>query len=314
MRSLKAASLKKKYRGKFSHRNFFTFVEKCNPSNFILMDKKMNNIILVPTDFSEVCNNAMNQAIEAASALKYKIVLLHVVDKTTKDQLKKEQAGVSSIEEKLSAMASQIATDTGLETDSIAKEGDIFTTIGEVAKDLGVSLMYLGTHGKVGMQKLTGSFALKVIISSPVPVVVVQKKPSHKGIKKIVLPMTSDAGPWEKTRWATFIAKNFGAEIHILQLNSPGLAETVKIITDHFDKEDVNYKIETAEGSNFSKKVIDYATTNLADMVMIMTNPDKSFTKFIFGSYDEEMIFNTPQIPVMCINPRKYNWEKIIKL
>ena len=27
----------------------------------------------------------------------------------------------------------------------------------------------------------------------------------------------------------------------------------------------------------------------------------------------EEMIFNTPQIPVMCINPRKYNWEVIFK-
>jgi hypothetical protein len=42
-----------------------------------------------------------------------------------------------------------------------------------------------------------------------------------------------------------------------------------------------------------------------------MTNPDTSWTKYLLGSYDEEIIFNGSHIPVMCINPRKYNWEKI---
>ncbi|MCD4730623.1 MAG: universal stress protein, partial [Bacteroidales bacterium] len=182
------------------------------------------------------------------------------------------------------------------------------------AKDIGANLMYLGTHGKVGMQKVTGSFALKVVVSSPVPVVVVQKRPFSEGYKKIILPITSDAGPWEKTKWATFIAKNFDAEIHVYHIKSPELTEAVKIITTHFDKEGVKYTITKTDGKDFSKKVIDYATATVSDMIMIMTNPDKSFSKFILGSYDEGMIFNTSQIPVMCINPRKYNWEKIFKL
>ncbi len=278
------------------------------------MDTKMNNIILVPTDFSEVCKNAMNQAVEAAKYLKYKIALLHVIDKSTKAQLKKDGEGADAINTKLSKLAEKINSEHNVEVDTIAREGDIFTTIGEVAKDIGANLLYLGTHGKVGMQKLTGSFAIKVVTSSPVPVVVIQKRPFDKGYKKIVLPITSDAGPWEKTRWASFIAKNFDAEIDILQLDSTHLNEAVKIITKHFDKEGVKYKIEKTASSNFSKQVIDYATANVADMIMIMTNPDKSFSKFLLGSYDEEMIFNTSQIPVMCINPRKYNWEKIFKI
>jgi nucleotide-binding universal stress UspA family protein len=277
------------------------------------MDTKMNKIILVPTDFSEVCENAMNQAAAAARYLKYNLALLHVIDKNTKAQLKKSHEDERFVENKLKSLAEKIKTDYGVTTETHALEGDIFSTIGLVAKDLGASLMYLGTHGKVGMQKVTGSFALKVVTSSPVPVVVVQKRPFTEGYKKIVLPITSDAGPWEKTTWASFIAKNFGAHIHIYRIDSPGLDETVKIITTHFDKEGVKYTISKADGSNFSKSVIDYATTNVTDMIMIMTNPDKSFTKFILGSYDEEMIFNTSQIPVMCINPRKYNWEVIFK-
>jgi nucleotide-binding universal stress UspA family protein len=277
------------------------------------MEAQMKNVILVPTDFSEVCENAMNQAVEAAKFLNYKVALLHVIDKNTKAQLKKEGQDLSSIEKRLEAIASEIKS-RGVQADTYSKEGDIFYTIAEVAKDIGANLMYLGTHGKVGMQKLTGSFALKVVTSSPVPVVVVQKRPFEQGYRRIVLPITSDAGPWEKTKWASFIAKNFGAEIDVFQLDAPGLSEAVEIITNHFDKNDVKYKVVKADSSNFSKQVIDYATANVCDMIMIMTNPDKSFTKFILGSYDEEMMFNTSQIPVMCINPRKYNWEKIFKI
>lgn len=278
------------------------------------MDTTLKNIILVPTDFSEVCNNAMNQAVEAAKFLKNKIALLHVIDKNTKAQLKKDNEGADTIDIKLSQIAEEIRSQHKVEVMTISREGDIFTTIGEVAKDIDANLMYLGTHGKVGMQKLTGSFALKVVTNSPVPVIVVQKRPFEQGYKKIILPITSDAGPWEKTKWATFIAKNFEAEIQVYQLDIPELKETISIITNHFDKENVKYKTIKSSGGNFSKQVIDYATANLADMIMIMTNPDKSFTKFILGSYDEEMIFNTSQIPVMCINPRKYNWEKIFKI
>lgn len=275
------------------------------------MDAKMNNIILVPTDFSEVCNNAMNQAVEAAKFLNYKIALLHIIDKNTRAQLKKEGESEDSISTRLEKLSADISASHGVEVDTIAREGDIFTTIGEVAGEIGANLMYLGTHGKAGIQKLTGSFAIKVVTSSPVPVVVVQKRPFAKGYKKIVLPITSDAGPWEKTRWAAFIAKNFQATIIVYRLEGSGLDETVKIITGHFDKENISYEIKTAESGSFSKHVLGYSTSINADMIMIMTNPDKSFTKFLLGSYDEEMIFNAAQIPVMCINPRKYNWEKI---
>ena len=61
--------------------------------------------------------------------------------------------------------------------------------------------------------------------------------------------------------------------------------------------------------TNFAKQVIDYATANNADLIMIMTDPDKSFTSYLLGRYDEEIIFNTSQIPVMCVNPRKFNYE-----
>ncbi len=260
-----------------------------------------NNILLVPTDFSEVGTNAINLAAKAAKLLEYKMCLLHVTD--GKDD--------ATVEEKLNVLAEEAKNTYGIEVDSIAREGSIFTTIGEVAKEINAALVYLGTHGKVGMQKVTGSYALKVVTSSEVPVIIVQKR-SFEQTKDIVLPITSDSGPWEKTKWATEIAKEFNAKIHIYQIDTEAVDRTVEMISGYFKENDVEFTVNKTEKGAFEKNVIDFATGINADLIMIMTNPDKGIAKFILGSYDEDMIFNASQIPVMCINPRDYNWRKIV--
>ncbi len=272
----------------------------------------MKDVILVPTDFSEVCDNAIHHAAQTAKFLDYKMVLLHVIDKNTRDFLRKEGKPEDHINTLLEDKAKKVKADFGVDTETMAKEGDIFTTIGDETKNTGAKLVFLGTHGKEGMQKLTGSFAKKVITNSPNPVIVVQKRAFEKGFKQVVLPITNEAGPWEKTKWAVFMAKEFGATIHVYQIGgaSKEVADAAKRIAEYLGKNDVKHTIETAEkGGNFTQQVIDYSTANNSDMIMIMTNPDSSFRSFLFGSYDEEIIFNTSQIPVMCINPRKLNYE-----
>lgn len=276
------------------------------------MDKTKIDIILVPTDFSEVCANAANQAAEAAKWLNSKVVLLHVINNETKAYLKNEDLPVTAIDDKLKEHAGSLASYYGIEVTYLTREGSIFTEIAAVIKELEVSMVYLGTHGKVGLQHLTGSFALKVILSSEAPTVVVQKRPFLVGYKNIVLPLTSEAGPLEKTKWAVFIAKKFNATIHIFRTAeaTEDVYNATKHLAEYLGKNNVSFVERSAEkNTNFAKQVIDYSTANNADLIMIMTDPDKSFTSYLLGRYDEEIIFNTSQIPVMCVNPRKFNYE-----
>jgi len=277
------------------------------------MEEKFKDMILVPTDFSEACENAINQAAEAAKFFNYEVKLLHIIDKNTKAYLKQENLTEESLDTRLAAISEETAKKHGVKVSFITRDGDIFTTISEVATEIGANLLYLGTHGKQGIQKLTGSFALKVITSSPVPVVVVQKRKFVNGFSKIVLPITSDAGPWEKTKWAAFIAKQFDAKIEIVQLEGEAIDVTVQTMLGRFEEEGIKYSVKVLPKSkHFSQKVIDYATEIESDLIMIMTNPDVNWTSYLLGSYDEDIIFNTSQIPSMCINPRKFNWEKIV--
>jgi nucleotide-binding universal stress UspA family protein len=277
------------------------------------METAKNPIFLVPTDFSEVCANAAHRAASLAKDFNYKIVLLHVIDKNTLGELKKEGKGLESIDERLKELANTLIKENVIQVETIAREGDIFTTIAEVAEELKASLIFLGTHGKVGLQKITGSFALRVITSSEIPTIVVQKRQFTKGLSKIVMPITSDSGPWAKTKWAAAIAKEFNSTIHIFHLPGDEMEDIITMITNHFQVNEVKFEIISADKSgNFTKQVLDYATAQNADMILILTNPDKSLSTFLLGSYDEDIIFNPSQIPVMCINPRDFNWKKIV--
>ena len=59
-------------------------------------------------------------------------------------------------------------------------------------------------------------------------------------------------------------------------------------------------KVSSPEAGNFGKQVIDYAVDNNADLIMTLVNKEKTF---VFESWDEQIIFNSSQIPVICINP-----------
>ena len=55
-------------------------------------ETKYDNIIMITTDFTEVCGNAVIHGIHMARFLKYKAVILHVINNETKSALKKKNA------------------------------------------------------------------------------------------------------------------------------------------------------------------------------------------------------------------------------
>jgi nucleotide-binding universal stress UspA family protein len=276
------------------------------------MVANLKNIILVPTDFSDACLNAANQAISTAKLLNYGVVLLHVINSQTKAFLKEENLPTEAIQHKITVLADDLSQLAKINIGFIVREGSIFTTISDVADEIGANLIFLGTHGKSGIQHLTGSFALKVIISSPVPVIVVQKRPFDKGYKDIILTISSDLGPMERTQWAIYISKQFNATIHVFVIEDANdeIRGAADQITNYFEKNNISYSYKEAEKhSQFAKQTIDYATSINADMILIMTNPDKGLASFLLGNDDEEILFNSSQIPVMCLNPRRLNYE-----
>lgn len=279
-------------------------------------EKKYNNIVLIPTDFSEVCGNAISHGVKLAKFLGYKACILHIINKETKAALKKKNVGIDYVDWRLKEYKKYYTKKYEIEIDTMAVEGSIFSTINEVAAQIKANLMILGTHGKKGLQHVFGSYALKVVIESPIPVVVVQKRSFKEGYKNIVFPVSNDLEPRQAVQWAKLIAKLFSANISIFLSpeNDPALKSRVTIITkqitDIFDQEKVPYNVTSASKSvNFAEQVISYSVTRHADLIMIMTRPNIDIPGFSLSAWNERLMFNEAQIPVMCVNPVEFGYH-----
>lgn len=270
------------------------------------MEQKFNNIVLVPTDFSATCQNAINHGAELAKYLGYKLTLLHVLNKDTKAVMKKEYIAEKDIEKKLADLGDEVKKTWFVSVDTLIQEGSIFSEIHKVTTDIGANIMVMGTHGKKGLQHVFGSYALSVVMKSPVPTLVVQKRGFDKGYKKVVFPINDFTEARQQVQWALHISQKFNSEINIFR--QPQLTPKIMLVTEQieeeFKKQGVNYNITVGEKStNYSKQLLNFAVSIHADMIMIMTDADIFSPDFRAAQWDERMMFNEAQIPVLCINP-----------
>lgn len=279
-------------------------------------EKKYNNIVLVPTDFSEVCGNAVSHGVKLARFLGYKVFILHIINKETKAALKKKNVETDYIDIRLKEYKKYYEKRYDVEIDTMAVEGSIFSTINTVAREIKANIMVMGTHGKKGLQHVFGSYAMKVVEESTIPVVVVQKRSFRSGYRNIVFPVSNDLEPRQAVQWAKLMAKLFTAKIHIYVAPEKEIARRTALniitgqITNVFDAEKVSYVIAQAEkASGFADQVISYSVLKHADLIMIMTRPNIDVAGFTLAAWSEKLMFNQAQIPIMGINPIEYGYH-----
>ena len=260
---------------------------------------------MVASDFSEFAECAIGHAIGIAKLLNYKLYVVHIWNK------KKAKYSLEEAEDKLKSIVSDIKEKEKIETEYIAREGNIFTTIGEIAVEIGANILTMGTRGKTGVQYIFGSYALKVVQSSPVPVIVVQTGNYRGSYSNVVMPIDESVYSKQKVKWAFWVAKKFKSKIHIFgkydsdEFLSKKIMNNCYQIKKIFDQNDIEYTltISDGKGGNFSKQSINFASKVNADMILIMTSPDSLLPGFIIDAHDEQIILNAAQIPIMCINP-----------
>lgn len=137
--------------------------------------------ILVPTDFSEASNAALEVALDLAAELGASIVLLHSFEipmlgvpdgglVLTPDVTSRVLEGAKS------GLDREVGryTTRGVPLRSVVDQAEPWRSIVTKAEELGVDLIVMGTHGRRGLPRaLLGSVAEKVVRTSPVPVMTV---------------------------------------------------------------------------------------------------------------------------------------------
>jgi nucleotide-binding universal stress UspA family protein len=136
--------------------------------------------ILVPVDFGETTDRAIELALSVASMADAHITLLHAFDVTpfmnasaflpsldTAPILEALHRDVAALREGARTKWSKV--------DGLVREGNVYDVILDVAKAKGCDLIVIGTHGRRGVSHvLLGSVTEKVVRLAPIPVLTVR--------------------------------------------------------------------------------------------------------------------------------------------
>lgn len=256
-------------------------------------------VYIVPHDFSEVADKAVYQALRIAKRSNGKVALLHVVD---------SKAKVTPAEDKLKQIIARFKKEyPDASMYALSKKGSIFTDIAKTAEEYKASLIIMGTHGAKGMQKVFGSFAIKVIASTHVPFMVVQTGRKTENIDSIVFPVDINVESLQILETALYMAKAFGAKIHLVaeDHSDKGYASRIqtrmKVVLKKFKEEGIDYEAEFLSGrDSFQQKIIDYGKKINASMFAATYDSDKLLASL--DKFTQTLITNELGRPCVVIH------------
>lgn len=141
--------------------------------------------ILVPVDFSETSNFALDYAIDMATKLGASVTVMHAFELPIygfPDDALVASAEVAPgiVNGSTQALAATLADrkKSGVTLESALRQGPADKEIVDLARLAGADLIVMGTHGRRGLARaLLGSVAEKVVRTAPCPVLTVHGPP-----------------------------------------------------------------------------------------------------------------------------------------
>ena len=254
--------------------------------------------LLVPHDFTTAGDTALNYAINLAKTFKAEINVMHVT-KNIRDN-RKAETRISEIIKKLEKK--------GVKINPIVRKGDIFETIGNVAKENHTSIVVMGTHGAKGMQKVFGSFAIKVIKSTHTPFIIVQEGHTYTTTKNIVFPVDISKESLQIEQVISAISRKSNSKVHILSEKYTDTSYKIKsavnlqILNKEFSEHNVEHINENIK-KIASDEILVYAKTNNCDLIGISYYSDSVFSQF--DTIFQDIIMNKEKIPALIINSKE---------
>lgn len=262
--------------------------------------------ILVPVDFSEYSDYALEVAAQFAKTYKADILVLHMMGLSEAYLTKSpsEEAAEAHYYMKLAKQRFTKLLDKpylkGIRFTELVQNYKIFSEINELAIEEGVDLIVMGSHGKSGIGEFfVGSNTEKVVRTSEVPVLVIKKQRSAYHPSLIVFACDFELESLKAYQNAMALFKKWQAEVHLVYVNLPN--DDFKSTEEILEKRDLFLKVAyhnqlpskqqlvivsdySIEGGIFS-----YAEQQKADLIAITTHGRNGIAHFFKGSISEAM-------------------------
>lgn len=189
---------------------------------------KLLQNILVPTDFSDSSERAIEASIQMAKSFQSKIILLHVFSEEDLSADNNELLE-KAVEEQLKEQKDKIEKNGIQVADVILEKGIAVEEIIQVAQDRNVNVMVVGSGNKTSNDHFKlGITVEKLMQKNQIPIWVV-KNEEVKPIKKIICPVDFSGPSIRAFKNAITLAEKFKAELSLIHVFEPVNTTSVRI-------------------------------------------------------------------------------------
>jgi len=265
--------------------------------------------ILVPTDFSSISENALQYALEIASAFSSEILLYHVYSfhhriDYDRNYPEDEQPYVRNIEKKMSIEKSKFANtaaEKGVAIKTVVEESSVFYLFKNKVEKYDIDLIIMGTKGETGLEGVIfGSVAVTALENSRVPVLVVPPEHTTCKIEKVALATDLKDVSKEVIEVLEELIIQFSSELTVLSIIGKDGASLIH------EKSELRFKglktlYKEIEISNTINETINQYVQELGYDLVCMIRKDKGFFESIFKrSVTKTQVYHT-NIPFLVL-------------
>lgn len=274
--------------------------------------------ILIPTDFSKEAENAIQTGILIAKAFDATIVLLHVLEITSKDSINATaDAAVSDhmyIHEGLKLAQENLnrsITLHGLDKDNISLER--YIRIGIANKQIEgcienqhIDLLIMGTKAAWGLTDiLLGTSTDKILRKVNCPVLSVNQVVPIESLKNIVFPTTTNNKEQNLIQVIKNFQKAFNSKINLVSINTPAHflsdKESLELLEDYANENGlINYQTHVYSHTEEEYGIREFADYIKGGVIAMSTSAHTGLWKIIQGSITKELVSHSKR-PVLTM-------------
>ena len=280
--------------------------------------------ILVPVDFSELCEYAVEFAIDLAEKNGTEILLLNSANIdlfhdyqystfSTAQTLMDDVA--QAADQRMARFMEQFKTEVKMR--GKVSHANLLSSIKDEIAEEGIDLVVMGTKGSSGIAELfIGSNTERIVRHVSCPVISVPGSVTVNEIKKVMVPLDL-----REIRGSFFdqiakLQKYLSCELEFVWVKTPHNIENEEVVTKElaqlFDKHGIdNYKFAVVNNIFPLDGILLEAMDSKSDMVAMATHARRGISHWLAGSLTEDTV-NHVEVPVWTFRMDKS--EKVIKL
>lgn len=257
--------------------------------------------ILVPTDFSDEAEFALDTAAQFARKFDSEIYLLHILDlpvhmaTSETSELPEAIFFIKLAQQNFASFINKPYL-KGITVHETVESNSIPHGISQAVEANDIDLIVMGSSGASGFKEMfIGSNTEKVVRTAEVPVLTVKSRVDLTRIESMVFASDFSAETAEPYKKVSNFAEKFGATLHLLFVNTPNNFVTTREAENRMNlfiknRTPKKYTLNIYNDHTIEHGIIHFAGAVNAHVISLSTHGRKGLAHFFNGSISEDLV------------------------